>query len=58
MNKLYIIKCYYNDTDFYIGGFSFWNYSEVMQKKAEMEKEGFLFSLVRNDNIQMIFHAR
>ena len=58
MNKLYVIRWYYHDTDLllYVNNtFSKYHAEQIMQKNI---CNGWHYELVRNDDSQMVWDAR
>ena len=60
MNKLYIVKCMYKDTDLVLGQKSYWNRGEAIQAMQKLNScaDPWQFELIENNDCHMIWEGR
>lgn len=56
MNKLYCIKCYFEETEYLLATFNFWNRKDAIQKMNELSK--WKFEMVCDNETHTIWHGK
>lgn len=57
MNKLFAINIYYKN-GYHLGTITAWTLEKIEKKRKQLEKNGLHFTLIENNDLHMIYHAR
>ena len=57
MNKLFAINIYYKN-GYHLGTITAWTLEKIEKKRKQLEKNGLHFTLMENNDLHMIYHAR